>query len=256
MFESWAHPRVRAGAPCRVAIFGDCGTGNPAQAEVARQVERTDPDLVCIPGDITYPRGRLRDYRTNFESFYNAEPGSRKSATLARTTPFVAAPGNHDLGYFHRSWGHLGVTPDTLGYFLLWSQPLNGPLTPEQRTAALADEEPAPGADPRAFPLLLGSPQRRQAWRKVAGPRFPRMTSFSFDYGCIHWTVVDSNERVDWSDPRLLAWLDDDLRRAQGAAWRFVMYHHPPYHSSTAHAECRQMQAVAPLLERGGVDVV
>ena len=29
------------------------------------------------------------------------------------------------------------------------------------------------------------------------------MANFSFDYGNAHWTVLDSNKNVDWTDPSL-----------------------------------------------------
>jgi 3',5'-cyclic AMP phosphodiesterase CpdA len=110
------------------------------------------------------------------------------------------------------------------------------------------------GGDP--YPLLEGAAARQRAFREACGARFPRMANYSFDYGNTHWTVLDSNERVDWHDPELRRWLIDDLAAARGAAWRFVMYHHPPYHSSARHAECTQMRSIAGILERGGVSVV
>ena len=40
-----------------------------------------------------------------------------------------------------------------------------------------------------------------RAFTEAAGEAYPRMTNFSFDYGNAHWTVIDSNPYVDWTDP-------------------------------------------------------
>ena len=89
-----------------------------------------------------------------------------------------------------------------------------------------------------------------------AGAAYPRMANFSFDYGNSHWTVLDSNPYVDWTNPDLRAWVERDLAAARNHAWRFVAYHHPGFNSSKAHSSDQQMRLLAEVFEAGQVDVV
>jgi hypothetical protein len=82
------------------------------------------------------------------------------------------------------------------------------------------------------------------------------MANFSFDYGNAHWTVLDSNPYVDWTDPDLRAWVARDLAAAKGATWRFVAFHHPPFNSSRAHFGDQRMRVLVDVFEAGHVDVV
>jgi hypothetical protein len=122
-----------------------------------------------------------------------------------------------------------------MAYFHYWNQPLNGPVT--------------------AGPSVKGDAALQQ-FRTVAGPRFPRMQHFSFDDGLVHWTMIDSNSYVDLNDPALRTWIQEDLKKARGAAWRFVALHHPPFNSSQAHFGDQRTRYLAPLFEEGKVDLV
>jgi 3',5'-cyclic AMP phosphodiesterase CpdA len=235
VFEAQAHARRAAGGASRFVAFGDGGANTSGQRAVALQVAHTQPDYVMITGDIAYLKGRMADYDEKFFPIYNSDDASPGSgAPLMRAVPFFAAPGNHDMVY-----RNLDDFPDALAYFLVWSQPLNGPLA-------------APGRGPD----LEGSEARQQAFRERAGPAYPRMANFSFDYGDVHWTVLDANPYADFTAPAFRDWLVRDLAAAQGAAWRFVALHHPPFHSSKAHADDQRTRLLADLLEQGGVSVV
>jgi len=72
----------------------------------------------------------------------------------------------------------------------------------------------------------------------------------------VHWTVLDANTYADWSAPAFRDWLDADLAAARKSAWRLVALHHPPFHSSKAHADDQRMRLLAPAFERGKVAVV
>lgn len=78
-----------AGKPVRLAAFGDSGKGNGAQRRVAAAVERFDPDLVLLLGDIAYPSGKDKHYGPKFFEPY---------AALLPRIPFLPAVGNHDYG--------------------------------------------------------------------------------------------------------------------------------------------------------------
>ncbi|HZW30985.1 MAG TPA: metallophosphoesterase family protein, partial [Isosphaeraceae bacterium] len=227
------------GQPCRFVVFGDCAAGTAAQKAIADQAYRARPDFVLIAGDIVYNRGRIGEYRANFWPVYNADvPAPALGAPLLRSTLVLAAPGNHDI---ERSAHDLGRYPDGLAYFLYWDQPLNGPIGQ---------------AGGPLIPILTGPEATRTAFLAAAGPAYPRMANFSFDYGNAHWTVLDSNRHVDWTDPDLRAWVERDLASARDATWRFVAFHHPGFNSARSHFGDQRMRILAEVFEAGRVDVV
>jgi len=219
------------------AVFGDCGRGTAEQAQIAYQTYMKRPDFVVMTGDIVYDSGRISEYTEKYFPYYNASAALRSvGAPILRHTLTVGAPGNHDI--LDRNFSQ---KPDLLAYFLYWIQPLNGPLTTD--------------GDPLT-PTLSGPAEAQAAFRSAAGNAYPRGANYSFDYGNAHWTVLDANRYVNWSDPKLRAWLTEDLRRAQGKTWRFIALHQPPFHSSPTHQAEKQIRAVADIIEQGKVDVV
>jgi 3',5'-cyclic AMP phosphodiesterase CpdA len=221
------------------AVFGDTGIGSLAQGAIARQVRHAKPDYAVITGDIVYGRGRVSGYLSNWFPVMNASDlGAISGAPLLSSVLCIAAPGNHDLLYST----DLDAFPDGLGYFIFWSQPLNGP----------ADQ----GSTRHNVPPLTGSNARQAAFKKASGNNFPRMAQFSFDYGDAHWTILDANPYMDWTSPRLRAWLDKDLAAAKSARWRFVALHQSPFTSSLVHINEQQMRLVADLFEKHKVDLV
>ncbi len=221
----------------RVAIFGDCGAGTAAERAIAFQAYRERPDLLLIVGDIVYNRGRITEYRRKFWPVFDADAASMAAgAPLLRSTITVTAPGNHDT-----AGRDLNEFPDGLAYYLYWDQPLNGPTGPD-------------GGPIVAH--LAGTEARRKAFRDAAGPAYPRMASYSFDYGNAHWTILDSDAYVDWSNPEFRAWVERDLAAAKNATWRFVAFHHPPFNSSRAHFGDQRTRLLVDVFEAGRVDVV
>ncbi len=124
VFAAEGRAPTSVGQPCRFAVFGDCGAGTAEERAVAYQAHRARPDLVLIPGDIVYTRGRVSEYHEKFWPVYDADAASPAvGAPLLRSTLVVTAPGNHDVAA-----RDLGQYPDGLAYFLYWDQPLNGPI--------------------------------------------------------------------------------------------------------------------------------
>jgi len=238
VFSAKGRARKGAGQRQRFVVFGDCAAGTAPQRAIAHRAYLLAPDFVAIPGDIVYSRGRINEYRQKYFPVYNSDKlSAAEGAPLLRSFPFIGAPGNHDT-----ATRDLEKVPDALAYFLYWDQPLNGPL----ETVGAAGS-----------PTLQGSaPATRRAFLEGAGPSYPRMANFSFDYGDAHWTVLDSNTYADWTKPDLHDWLARDLASAKGATWRFVMFHHPPFHSSKAHADEQRMRLIWKTLEDGGADIV
>jgi hypothetical protein len=221
-----AAARTRRPGPHRLIVFGDAADGSPEQAAIARAVQVQQPDAVFIAGDLVYGRGRAAEYRAHFFPVYNSD-----AVPLMRQVPVLGVPGNHDVPF--AEW------PDAAAYFAYWSQPLNGPALK--------------AGEPNAAPMKKGV---HDAMVAAAGPAFPRMASFSFDYGRVHWTVLDSNVYTDWTSPALKAWLEADLRAAQRADWRIVALHHPLFQSSRSHFDDQWMRPISPILEQYGVDLV
>ncbi len=221
-----AEAQTRKTGPHRMVVFGDAANGSVAQAAIAKAVAEVQPDAVFIVGDLVYGRGRATEYRDHFFPIYNSE-----AVPLMRRVPFLGVPGNHDVPF--AQW------PDAAAYFAYWSLPLNGP--------------PLKAGDASAAPVVHGV---HDAVVAASGLGFPRMASFSFRYGKVHWTVLDSNTYTDWESPAMKAWLEADLKSAQGAAWRIVALHHPLFQSSRAHSDDQWMRPLSPILEKYGVDLV
>ena len=236
VFASGGRAPKSADQPYRFVAFADCGAGTPEQKPLAKRLFLSRPDFVMVSGDMVYEYGLISEYREKFFPVYNADEVTEAGAPLLRSIPFIAAPGNHDT-----EMRDLARFPDALAYFLYWDQPLNGP----------AHVESGPYVPP-----LTGTDAQRRGLVEGSGGAFPRMTNYSFDYGNAHWTVVDSNPYVDWTDARLKEWVAADLKAAQGATWRFVAFHHPGFNSSIEHLEQQHMRLLAPIFEAGKVDVV
>lgn len=237
LFEATTRARKGAGQPHRFVAFGDGGANTYGQMAIAYRTALARPDYVMVTGDLVYSKGRLSEYLDKFFPIYNNDLlGPSAGAPLLRSTPMLVAPGNHDL--LERN---LDAYPDALAYFLVWSMPLNGPL--------------ATSGAPNS-PILQGSEVHARAFRKLAGPTYPRMANYAFDYGDAHWTVLDTNLYTDWNDPGLRAWLEADLVAAQDTPWRFVAFHQPPFHSSNSHGDEQQTRILAEILEKHRVDIV
>jgi hypothetical protein len=237
VFAAEGKARKSVSQPFRFVAFGDIGAGTSEQKPLAYQAYLAKPDLVVVPGDIVYENGRISEYRERFWPAYNDDVATPMGgAPLLRTSLFVAAPGNHDTDA-----RDLDKFPDGLAYYLYWDQPLNGPLASEG-TAFV--------------PRLTASDANRAPFVAAAGDAYPRMTNFSFDYGNAHWTFIDSNPYVDWTDRTLPEWIERDLASSHSATWHFVVFHHPGFNSAREHYEQQQMRALAPILEAGKVDIV
>jgi hypothetical protein len=87
---------------------------------------------------------------------------------------------------------------------------------------------------------------------------------YSFDYGNIHFVVLDSEQAPAMAGTPMLIWLEADLQDAvmNDPDWIVAMWHRPPYSRGLLHnsdvetAEIRMRQFAVPILENYGVDVV
>jgi hypothetical protein len=242
VFESEAQAAADADRPYRFVAVGDIGEGRPGQKKIAYQIWKNKPEFVAVPGDIAYKRGRVSEYLEKFFPIMNHDQASPETgAPLLRSIPFMSCGGNHDFGRpdltdvpdFDRF-------PDLFGYFIFWSQPLNGPQV---------------GAHGNSFQKLIGGNERQKAFLEAAAGRYPLMANFSFDYGNAHWLVLDANPYMDWTDKELQDWVERDLKSTT-KTWKFVMYHQPAFTSHSRHRKEQRMRLVHDIFERNGVDIV
>lgn len=83
---------------------------------------------------------------------------------------------------------------------------------------------------------------------------------YSFDWGNVHFVVLDSQDTPRTTTGAMLTWLDADLA-ATDQQWVIAYFHHPPYtagtHDSDTESQLVQMRENAlPILEAHGVDAV
>ena len=83
---------------------------------------------------------------------------------------------------------------------------------------------------------------------------------YSFDYGNMHFIVLDSYETDRSPDGAMMTWLEADLH-ANDKEWVIAFWHHPPYSKGTRDSDTQERsielrQNAVPLLERYGVDLV
>jgi acid phosphatase type 7 len=237
VFEARGKARSAADQPYRFVVTGDTGADTVQERRIVHQIHRATPDFFALAGDLVYSTGRMTEYRQKYFPIYNADVTSAETgAPVIRSRLSFGAYGNHDAGT-----GDLERDPDGQAYFLNWSLPLNGPYT----QSGLPNTQ-----------TIKGPPERLKTHLTTIRGTFPRMANYSFDYGNSHWTVIDSNVYVDWSDAYLRNWLARDLAAATHATWKFVMFHHPPFNSSRAHFSEQQMRLIADVVEHRGVDIV
>ncbi len=236
VFTSEGKALKAANQPYRFIAFGDIGANKREQKDIAMQAYKSKPDFVAVTGDIVYNRGLITEYDSKFWPIYNAEKADSNGVPMMASIPFVAAPGNHDI-----DTRDLNRYPEALAYYMFWSQPLNGP-TKEEGSALV--------------PKLIANDENRMAFLKSAGSKYPAMANFSFEYGNAHWTILDSNPYVDWTNKEVLDWVEKDLTSSKKSTWHFVMFHHPGFNSSRAHYEQQQMRLLSPIFEKGNVDIV
>jgi hypothetical protein len=237
VFGAKGKARAAADQPYHFVVTGDTGADTAQERRVVHQISRVQPDFVAIAGDLVYSAGRMSEYRQKYFPIYNAAIASAETgAPLIRSRLAFGAVGNHDAGS-----GDLERDPDGQAFYLNWALPLNGPYT----------QVNLPNTQ-----IIKGPAAAVAAHLATIRSTFPRMANYSFDYGNSHWTFLDSNTYVDWSDAYLRNWLARDLAAARDATWKFVVFHHPPFNSSRAHFSEQQMRLITDILEYRGVDIV
>jgi hypothetical protein len=78
---------------------------------------------------------------------------------------------------------------------------------------------------------------------------------YSFDYGDTHWTVLDGNYYMDYTNEKTRDWVRNDLNKAN-SKWKIVTFHQPGFSADAAHFSEQRMRLLSDLFEKCGVDVV
>jgi hypothetical protein len=86
-------------------------------------------------------------------------------------------------------------------------------------------------------------------------PDQPAEHNYWFDYASARIAVVDSNVGEEALRDSVAPWLADTLTET-GAAWKFVVLHHPPYTGGHYEPDQRIQRTLVPVFERTGVDIV
>lgn len=240
LLEGYFSTRKPRGTKTRFVAFGDNSCGEISDHAIAYYAYRARPDFVMNAGDNVYNNGLDNEYAHYFFPVYNADvPGPRVGAPLLRSVPYYSVIANHDLtGNDPRNRPVVDFSRhvDGLAYFTNLYYPLNG----SRQTYA---------------PLAVGDAAAVAHFTACAGDRYPNMANYSYDYADAHFLCLDSNVYVDTTDPDLQKWIARDLADTD-AAWKFVVFHHPPFNVGNDHYEEQHMRALAPIFEQHGVDVV
>jgi 3',5'-cyclic AMP phosphodiesterase CpdA len=236
VFSATAIAKKTAAQPFKVAIFGDCGENSNGQKEIAAEVFKAKPDFVLIPGDIVYRHGLYSQYLTNFFPIYNND----QPVPMMRSIFSVGVLGNHDIALDGNAT-NFDKHNDAMAYFLFWDQPLNGFGT------KYGEKNTTP---------ITGAENKQILFKKSVGDAYPQMANFSFNYGNAHWTVLDGNYYMDWSDEKTRKWLIEDLKKAQSATWRFVTFHQPAFSIDLPHGKEQRMRMISDILSKYKVDMV
>ena len=89
------------------------------------------------------------------------------------------------------------------------------------------------------------------------GPGELKGETYSYDYGNVHITVLDSEEVYGKEETAKsqLAWLEKDLA-STNKTWKLVLFHRAPYYNKAARPNEAVKNMLCPIIDRYHVDVV
>ncbi|MCP4604202.1 MAG: metallophosphoesterase family protein [Proteobacteria bacterium] len=190
-----------------------------------------EPFLVAVYGDSrSYPKNHEPVVTNILESI--AKNPTR--AIVLHTGDIVS------LGSRHSRWGHQFFTPTR---DLIRNTPLYPCLGNHESSS------PENKSTPQPYYKFFSLPAEESASTTEAW--------YSFEFGCTHITVLDTCQDFH-KDSAQYRWIKRDLEseKAKSAAWRFVLFHHPPFSSGRHGGDPNVQQHLVPLFESLGVDMV
>jgi hypothetical protein len=238
VFESHGKLPGRTDGNQRTVVFGDFADGSSGAGKVAAAALSLSPDLVVIPGDITYKSGLFSEYRKHFDPVLNGT--APNGVAMASTTVIAAAAGNHDVRLpTHEDEQQQSCKEDLFAFFRTWRHPDNGPRLDDQ--------------------VVIDMTSERKEGRKLLeqfGPKFIRRSNYWFFQGDAQWVVLDANKYMDWRNGDLQRWLRQTLKAGRRKTWRVVTFHQPGFNSDAKYRNDWRMRVLAPIFEEFGVSVV
>lgn len=101
---------------------------------------------------------------------------------------------------------------------------------------------------------------KKQISLPLNGPEELKGQVYSFDYGNVHFAVLDSQENEEGSYIENMLkkeadWLDKDLASSK-QTWKLVFFHKTPYYNKAERSNENVKKAFAPVIDKHHVDVV
>lgn len=141
---------------------------------------------------------------------------------------------------------HCGNMVDSAGDPFAWNQQFFLPFAHLLRNIPVY---PAVGSHELTDPSPAGRELFAQTFALPPNERY-----YSFDYGNVHFCVLDSNGlQSPHSDQ--YRWARQDLLNAR-AEWKIVLFHHPIYSAGYRPSHVSMRTTYAPLFARAGVDLI
>ena len=227
--------RGDASRPIRFVGYGDFGVSTLAEGQVSNALwaRLDDAEFTAILGDDTY---------------FNGKGASIVRGTLSRRAGPVSA-GSHvshcRCGYGCGAGGRRARTGHEYHkrtfpfYASQWASKAVVPVSGNHDYQYDDDDLPT---------QYLATFGLRQA--NVAPEHAGRY--YSFDWGHVHFSVLDTEWTGFDTERKMNAWLRADLAAAQDQAWRVVLYHKTPYVYGTI-ADLNVYRELLPLFEEGNV---
>lgn len=189
-------------------VTGCGGEATDDQSLICQQIEKANPRFLVHIGDASYPIGLMGEYYTKVFPYYNKPDHVKdKGASLMSKIPFYLTYGNHDVS----DGMGLRKDPDNFASFYVFEHPNNGPKLTKN---------------------IPGPKERVETFKHNLNSIYETATNYSFDYGNIHFIVLDGNPWVNPDDPNLRNWVDNDLKTSK-AQWKIATIHQPPFCCTT-----------------------
>lgn len=268
---------------------------NAGNISLPGQPPRPQSEFNIVTGDNVYLTGAEDSYRDFWMPVWNSDVDSAdRGAPFIRKFKNYIVIGNHDMGLTGVSVNLLGTAGavaqfsgqtgggDALSFFNNMYYPSNGPQGVDIYSVFNGDTSTDTGAFFQLNGANFTSPKAAEALRAStladtgSGPKrqIDHASNYSFDYGNIHFVLLDSNPHLfngigSGGDPPdatpqeafppypsvLREWLIKDLDSSD-QPWKIVVYHHPGYNSGYTTLRDNQMRQITQVLQDHGVNIV
>jgi hypothetical protein len=224
-----APARGDASRPVRFVGYGDFGVASLAEGKVANALwaRLEDVDFTAILGDDTYFNGKGMCARHAHRRTHTHRHTGTHRHKYIRNTDAVGWPGHEynkrTFPYYASQWASKAVVPISGNHDYQY------------------DDDDEPTQYLATFGLVQPEVAPEHAGRY-----------YSFDWGHVHFSVLDTEWTGFDTQRKMNAWLRADLAAAQDQQWRVILYHKTPYVNSQI-ADNNVYRELLPIFEEGGV---